>query len=178
MIFETERLIVRKLNESDIESFFDLMGNPEVTRPIPQEAKTREESDKLLQELIDLYAQQTEKKVWALDTVNGDRFIGLCGLIRNNDDEDEIAYRLREQYWGKSYGTEIAKGLIDFGFEQLNFATITADVNITNTKSVKILDRFLKRHHEFVNERDNCTDRRYKLTRAQWHDRFSNQKLK
>ena len=45
---------------------------------------------------------------------------------------------------------------------------MTADVNIENTKSVKILDKFLIKQKEFFNQKDNCTDRRYKLTKENW----------
>ena len=54
MIFETERLFVRKLQESDADLFFDLMSNPNVMGLIPQAVLIKEESDSQLQELIEL----------------------------------------------------------------------------------------------------------------------------
>ena len=167
MIFETERLIIRELKKSDSDNFFDMMGNPNVMIPIPQKTMTRNESDSKLNELITL-EESTNKKIWSLIENKSNGFIGICGLLKNNENENEIAYRLREKYWGNGYGTEIAKGLIDFGFKNLNFDLVTADVNIENTKSVKILDKFLTKQKEFFNQEDNCTDRRYKLTKENW----------
>lgn len=60
----------------------------------------------------------------------------------NDEGHDEIGYRLREQYWRQGYGTEIATGLIDYCFKELNFTLLTADVNIENIPSVKILEKF------------------------------------
>ena len=36
MLFTTERLLIRLLQISDSENFFDMMGNPNVMHPIPQ----------------------------------------------------------------------------------------------------------------------------------------------
>lgn len=167
ILFKTERLIIRTLQIADSDSFFDMMGNPNVMNPIPQKTMTKAESDSKLNELIAL-EKSTNKIIWSLVEKESTNFIGICGFLKNNENENEIAYRLREQYWGKGYGTEIAKGLINFGFKNLNFDLITADVAINNTKSVKILDKFFTRNKEFFNKKDNCTDRRYKLTKENW----------
>ena len=167
MIFKTERLLIFALKKSDSEDFFDMMGNPNVMLPIPQKTMTKIESDAKLNELITL-VKSASKKIWSLVETKSNDFIGICGFLKNNDDENEIVYRLREKYWEKGYGTEIAKGLIDSGFKKLNFNLLTADVNIDNIKSVKILDKFFIRDKEFFNKQDNCTDRRYKLTKENW----------
>jgi len=167
MIFKTERLLIFALKKSDSEDFFDMMRNPNVMLPIPQKTMTKIESDAKLLELITL-EKTTSKKVWSLVEKESNNFIGICGLLKNNENENEIAYRLREKYWGKGYGTEITNGLIDFSFINLNFDLLTADVNIDNIKSVKILDKFFNRHNDFFNKQDNWYDRRYKLTKENW----------
>lgn len=167
MIFETERLIIRTLKSTDSAEFFDMMSNPNVMNPIPQKVMTKKESDSKLNELLTL-EKTSNKKVWALIEKKSTHFIGICGLLVNNEEENEIAYRLRENYWGKGYGTEIAKGLIDFAFTRLNFDLITADVYVENVKSIKILEKFFQIYSEFFNEDDNCIDRRYKLTKENW----------
>ncbi|MEX1384365.1 GNAT family N-acetyltransferase [Lutibacter sp.] len=167
MIFKTERLLIYSLKKSDSNNFFDMMGNPNVMLPIPQKTMTKTESDAKLIELITL-EKSTSNRIWGLVEKESNNFIGICGFLKNNDEENEIAYRLREKYWRKGYGTEITKGLITFGFKNLNFDLVTADVNIENIKSVKILDKFFIRDKEFFNKQDNCTDRRYKLTKENW----------
>jgi len=69
---------------------------------------------------------------------------------------------------GKGYGTEIAKELIDYGFYTMNCDIITADVTIDNSRSAKILDKFLYRDKEFFNANDNCNNRRYKIDKMSW----------
>lgn len=162
VIFETQRLIVRKLIEIDGDDYFDMMGNPKVMNPLPRAAMSRRESDAHF--LKHLNATETsEIKVWAITNKVSATFIGICAFLKNNNNEDEIGYRLREQFWGIGFGTEIVKGLLDYGFKKLNLNLITADVNVANIASVKILEKFFKLREEFYNDEDTCWDRRYYL---------------
>lgn len=167
MIFETERLVVRPLRLNDREFFYDMMSNPNVMNPIPRNAMDRKTSNEHFEKHLES-GSNSETKVWAIDSKDGVSFVGIAAYLKNDKREDEIGYRLREKYWGVGYGTEIAKGLLDYGFNSLELEFITADVNINNQKSVKILDKCLKRDIEFYNTKDNCTDRRYKLNRKEW----------
>ena len=169
MIFETERLRVRKLNPDDSDLFFELMSNPNVMNPIPQKVFTRIESNTKLAELITL-EKSSKTKIWSLTEKENNSLIGICGFLKNNENDDEIAYRLIEKFWDKGYGTEIAKGLIEYSFKVLNFEKITADVNTDNKKSSRILEKFMNPVREFLNKKDNCIDRRYEITKTDYNN--------
>ncbi len=169
MIFETQRLYFRKLKESDSELFFDLKSNPNAMNPLPREVLNRKESDAELLMLISLEVSG-EKNIWCVCEKGCDDFIGGCGFQKNELYQDEIGYQLREKYWGKGYGTEIANGLIQYGFSILNSDLITADVEASNVPSVKILEKYMQLETEFFNEKDNCLDRRYALLRDDWRN--------
>lgn len=162
MIFETERLYTRRLEKSDEVAFFELMSNPNVMNPIPQKPFNKMESVLKLAELI-LLEKSSPTKIWSLCKKGCDDLIGICGVLKNDKNEDEIAYRIIENFWGNGYGTEITKGLINFCFDQLKSELITADVCVENVRSVKILNKFFTVQKEFFNPEDNCTDRRYIL---------------
>lgn len=168
LVFTTERLKIRLLQESDRDYFFDMMSNPNVMNPIPQDIMSKEKSDDTLNKFLTPFSLNIEKKVWAITALGKNEFIGIAALLINDNHEDEIGYRLREKYWGVGYGTEIAKGLIKYAFENLQIDFITADVNMENTKSIKILDKLFKPEQEFFNPSDNCMDRRYKLYKKDW----------
>lgn len=167
MILETPRLYARPLEESDAAAFFELMGNPNVMNPIPQKIFSKAESNSKLTELIAL-EKSSDTKIWCLCEKGDTALIGICGVLKNNEQQDEIAYRIIESYWGKGYGTEIAKGLIDYCFTQLKSDLVTADVFVDNVKSVKILDKFFRVQKEFFNAEDNCMDRRYVMRKDDW----------
>ncbi len=168
MIFETERLLVRVLDKGDRDAFFDMMGNPKVMNLIPRPVMTREESDDFLNKLMFSKAFDIDKQVSAIVEKKSSNFIGLCAFLKNDEQDDEIGYRLREQFWRQGYGTEITKGLIQYGFEVMKTPKITADVHIENIGSIKILEKFFQPVNEFFNEDDNCIDRRYELLKKEW----------
>jgi ribosomal-protein-alanine N-acetyltransferase len=167
-IFETDRLNIRNLRESDSDGYFDMMGNVNVMSLVPRKVMSREESDQHLQKLLDHYQKQSDTKVWAIETKNEQAFIGLGGFLKNSGGDHEIGYRLREQFWRNGFCTEFTKGLISFGFEELKFEKIIADVAVTNLNSVKILEKFMSVEKEFFNVSDNCVDRRYFVLRTDW----------
>lgn len=167
-IFETDRLIIRKLKEVDSDDYFNMMGNPNVMNMVPRKVMSREESDNHLNVFLKMNQNQSDTKAWAIEIKDGNEFIGLCAFLKNDENEDEIGYRLREKFWRKGFGTEIAKGLISFGFEHLKMEKITADVDTKNQNSVKILDKFMSCNKEFFNESDNCIDRRYQILKSNW----------
>lgn len=168
MIFETPRLLARYLTIEDADSYYDMMGNPNVMNPIPRSVMSRIESDEHLTQMMNLDHDVSDQKIWAIDSKEEKECIGICAFLKNNEGEDEIGYRLREKFWRKGYGREIAKGLINYGFDIMNLTEITADVDVENVPSVKILDKLLKRDKEFFNQKDNCMDRRYKIDKESW----------
>jgi len=95
IIFKTNRLIIREFNKSDTSDFFDMMGNPNVMDPIPSKTLSHAKSDEKLHELINNYRSDSDKKIWAINLKGNSELIGLCGLIHNNNNENEIAYRFR-----------------------------------------------------------------------------------
>jgi ribosomal-protein-alanine N-acetyltransferase len=167
MIFETERLYVRRLEENDEAAFFELMSNPNVMDPIPQKPFDKAESTSKLADLIVL-EKSSATKIWSLCKKGSHHLIGICGVLKNDEHEDEIVYRIIERFWGMGYGTEITKGLIDFCFGQLKSDYVTADVCIENARSLKILNKFFTAQKEFFNPEDNCVDRRYIIRKENW----------
>ena len=95
-----------------------------------------------------------------------EELIGLCAFLTNDESQRELGYRFRKKYWGKGYATEVTKNMIDYCFNVLDLELITADVNIENIASVKVLEKFFRPVKEFYNERDQCTDRRYLLRKV------------
>ena len=40
--------------------------------------------------------------------------IGLCLFLTNDDTDKELGNRFRFNSWGKGYGTEIGRGMLDY----------------------------------------------------------------
>ena len=121
-IFNTNRLSVRQFNAKDENHFIELLSDPDIINPIPQQVF---EFDEILSKFksfsnYDEDVLEKDKTIWGVYEINKNELIGLCGLLTNDENEREIAYRFRKIFWKKGYGTEIAKGLIDYCFNLLN----------------------------------------------------------
>ncbi len=169
-VFETKRLSVRELETKDQAFFIELLSAPEIIAPIPQPLWPMDEILSQFENFRNYAAPiaACEKVIWGVFEKDANELIGLCALLTNPDKEREIGYRFRQRYWGRGYGTELTRYMLRYCFTELKIDLLTADVNVTNIASVKILDRFFKPEREFYNERDKCTDRRYKLTKLEW----------
>jgi RimJ/RimL family protein N-acetyltransferase len=169
-IFETERLSVRELAPKDKNFFIELVSAPEIIEPIPQAKWSSEEVLERFEEFRSYShsIQESERVVWGVFEKDLDELIGLCGLLTNDENDREIGYRFRKPFWGKGYGIEVTRNMIQFCFQDLNIEFLTADTNVTNVASVKILERFFTPVREFYNEADKCTDRRYELKQSNW----------
>lgn len=143
MIFNTERLSIRKLKTSDIKEFHDMLGNPNVMKYV-KTPLTLKASELELQKFIDLYSNPSKfYNIWAVDLKESSKLIGICGVYENTDGEHEIAYRLRELFWGNGFGNEICEALINYCNTNLNLNKLVAYVHPENTGSIKILERHM-----------------------------------
>ena len=164
-IFETDRFVINSFEQRDEIFFIELLSDPEIINPVPQpELSINIIAEKFNSNLnYNGNPQKYKDNIWGVFEKFNNEMIGLCALLTNDENDWELAYRFRTKYWGKGYGTETTKGLIDYCFLKLNIDKITADVNIENKASVTILSKFMKPVIEFFNEKDNCTDRRYQI---------------
>jgi [ribosomal protein S5]-alanine N-acetyltransferase len=166
----TQRLSIRRLESQDRQYFAELFTDPRVLEGIPQnpfnENQIEERFSKSLRlELVDLYEENGTAGIYEKGK---SELIGLALFLRNEANEMELGYRFRFGYWGKGYGTEITQAMLEFYFNTLKALKVTADVNLANHASVRILDKYMTPVKEFFNERDQCTDRRYELKKRQW----------
>ena len=163
MIFETERLIVRKLVTSDLEAFHKMQSNPKVMQFATGDVKTLEEHEIELKELISKYnLPNNDFWIYAIERKNDAVFIGTVALVKN-DGNDEIGYRFLEQYWGRGYATEICGGLIKY-CKLIKIKKIVGSVVDKNIASAKILERFhFKVVKRFISEDIQLPETKYEL---------------
>jgi len=117
-IFETERLVIKSLEKDDFLVFVELLSDPKIIDPIPQPRFTeRDILDRFNRNLniIDSVLNM-EKCVCGIFEKGNSEMIGLCLFLTNNENEKELGYRFTVKNWGKGYGTETTRGMINYYF--------------------------------------------------------------
>ncbi len=142
-IFETKRLLVRELKETDWPDVLEMNTSIEVMRQIGEgKIKTEAEEQSGFKSLIAHYQKGTNLGVWAVVTKSDGTFIGAASMTPLvGTSEVQLGYRLRKQHWGQGYGTEIAKGLVEYGFNKLQLNRLTATTNLDNQASIRVLEK-------------------------------------
>ncbi len=80
------------------------------------------------------------------------RVIGLLTLVRRRHALGEIGWALDGDYWGHGYATEAASGLIDYAFSVLNLHRVQATTNLTNDRSIRVMERLQMRREGQLRE--------------------------
>ncbi len=164
MIFETKRLQVRRLQITDLKSFYELESNPNVLQYATGEPKNLKESEEDLLQLIKRYDNpDNDFWIYAIERKEDNVFVGTVALIKDEEGNDEIGYRFIERFWGNGYATEICEGLIDY-CKSIGMKKIIGCVVDVNVASAKILKRFnFKEIEKFVSDDIGLTETKYEL---------------
>ena len=164
ILFETDRLMVRHFAKRDLDNFYDMQSNPAVMQFV-KPPLTYEQTVEELNRFIGYYARRDLLyRIWAVADQSTDSLVGLCGVYSNEKQELEIAYRLREKHWGQGYGREIARGLIDYCFNTLQYDELVAYVCQDNVGSIKILQQEMELRAEFFSEKDQWIEQVYRVS--------------
>ena len=153
-IFSTHRLDIRKLESTDWEDFILMNTNKAVMEKIGKgEVKSLEEQKLDFDRFIQYYTLNTGMGVWAVNLRDQPIMIGAASLGEAKRMEElHIGYRLKQEFWGKGYATEIAQGLIQYGIHRLNQNKLGATTNLNNEASIRVLKKtgFILQHKILV----------------------------
>ena len=142
-ILSTERLLLRRIEESDVNEIFILRSDKRVMQFIERRsAKSIEEALLFIQNINDLI-KNNDAIQWAIIFNNDPKLIGTICIwnISKEHHRGEIGYVLHTDAHGKGIMQEALKAVINFGFKILKLHSIEADVNPDNIPSIKLLER-------------------------------------
>jgi len=116
---ETDRLILRKLTENDIDTWAGFfVDNPNGRFVAVDFSLDKQTSSKFwIDKQLYRYANQQFGLLAAINKASGN-FVGMGGILTrelNGKAEFEIGYSLLPTYWGKGFATEIATHMKAFG---------------------------------------------------------------
>lgn len=141
IVVETQRLILRHLLMSDLDDLFAFYRDPEVIQYIPDAPRTYEQTKEELEWFMNGHPRFPELGLWATVYKETGQFIGRCGLLPwtiDGRDEVEVAFALAKQFWGQGLATEVAKALIQHGFEDLRLSRLICSIEHGNKASIRV----------------------------------------
>lgn len=139
---ESKRLMIRRLEQNDLDSFYHHRSDPEVVQFIAP-PMDRAGVEKLFRDRAVWRGEQGHMIALPIVLKETGEVIGEGALRVENVDfrRAEIGYLVHKEHHGRGLGTESAKLLRDFCFQQLNMHKITAYCDSLNTASVRVLEK-------------------------------------
>ncbi len=160
----TERLLLRPLGPADFEAVREFAADPEVWLWIGRGVSTEEQTRDFLRECEEKW-QADPQVAWHFAVTlreTGD-VAGTCDLRTWGDRSEALTgYAYQQRYWGQGYATEALRALLDFGFGELGFHRIAANVWAPNLASARVLEKAGM-------TREGCR-REAALKDGQWYD--------
>ena len=143
---ETERLILREWQYSDLDDFFEYCSVPGTGEAAGwPHHQNKEESLAIMTRFIE------HKKTFALVYKENNKVIGSLGLEKYGMEDKlseffdyqgrEIGYVLSANYWGKGLMTEAVKAVIDYCFNVLDFDFLLCGHYFKNHRSMRVQEK-------------------------------------
>jgi RimJ/RimL family protein N-acetyltransferase len=180
IFLETERLVLRRFTDNDVDNLVELDSDPDVMRLINGGRPTSRdeiESD-VLPMFLEYYERFTGYGFWAAVEKSTGQFVGWFHFRPTKgmpSDEIELGYRLRKSAWGKGYATEGSRALIQKGFADLGVRRVFASTMVVNVGSRRVMEKaglkFVRAFHQPWPDRiegEEQGDVEYALLRSEW----------
>jgi RimJ/RimL family protein N-acetyltransferase len=141
---ETDRILLRHFRDSDLDGFIAYRSDPNVARyqgwDLPY---GREKGSSFINEMKN--AQPGTPGKWfqvAIELKSLNTLLGDCAfhVWASDTRQAYIGITLARSSWGKGYGQEACRCLLDFLFDELNLHRVIAECDVENTASIALLN--------------------------------------
>lgn len=146
----SERLLLRRWREEDLDPFSALNADPAVMEHFP--ATLTRDQCRVLIERIEGCFETNGFGLWALELV-GERpsFLGCVGLWPVDPEMPfapavELGWRLAREHWGHGYASEAAAAAVEFAFGELALTELLAYTAARNLRSRRVMERLGMTH--------------------------------
>ena len=142
-IFETERLILREIVESDAAFIVELLNSPSFIKYIGnRNIRSVAEARGAIENVYRKSYAENNFGLYIVELKESDAAIGFCGFVKRDFlPEADIGFAFLPQFEKKGHGFESAAALLKYGREKLNFGRVLAITTPNNENSVKLLEK-------------------------------------
>lgn len=148
-ILETQRLILRSFQMTDLDAMAAIDADPKVCEFLPA-LGTRENTAAGIQRIID-HEQQKGFSLYAVELKTTREMIGWIGLMTPSFDAHftpavEIGWRLAPGHWNQGYATEGAQAILGYAFTTLGLEEVVSFTVEGNLASRRVMEKIGLQH--------------------------------
>ena len=136
-VLETERLALRRPTLADVKAIAHLANDRRIAE------NTRRLPHPYLQDhavaFVRAMADDRRETVFLIEHTHSP--IGMVGIDWRKQGAPELGYWLGFEHWGRGFGTEAARAVIDFFFEEFDAEHLISGARVANPASRNILEK-------------------------------------
>lgn len=133
ILAKTDRLILRRYEEDDLQDLYEYLSNPKVVEYEPYKTKTLKETEDNLKWRV------SSDEMIAVELKSTGKMIGNVYLGKRDFESLEIGYVFNEDYWKKGYAKESCEKLMELAFQK-GIHRIYAECDPDNQASWRLLE--------------------------------------
>ena len=144
-VLETDRLIIRKISESDVGDLKEWLGRDEIYTYWGRKANRNEKNPELM------FAPDPRPWVirkpspdfdWVIELKETNKVVGMIAVFDiQNARMGDIGYRVNPEYWNMGITTEALKEVIRFIFENTELDRLNGRVDVRNVASNRVMKK-------------------------------------
>ena len=174
---ETTHVTLREYVDTDFDHFIEMNQDPEVMRYLSGGRPTSIEETREGAERMKFYVGKFSGKLGAFTAVHRESGQVMGWFLLRPDrktlervHELELGYRLKKNFWGKGYATEVSRALVHKAFQDCGADFVFAQTRVNNQGSRKVMEKvgmtFVREFYDPEYGFDNSVY--YRITRAEW----------
>lgn len=142
--FESDRLILRSWNSSDVEPFLAMNQDDRVVEFLAGKMTKAQVEDFIFQ--ANDHIEKYGFGLWALELKENGKLIGFTGLKYQDFAASflpafEIGWRLAFEYWGKGLAFEAAQKNLAIAFDEFKLDHLVSFTAVKNLRSQKLMQK-------------------------------------
>jgi ribosomal-protein-alanine N-acetyltransferase len=142
IVLESERLLFRDYEPSDLDAYCAMEADPEVRRYVGGIPRPRDAAEQRFRNGLHR-PPEDRLRMWATVFKPDGFYIGRCGVYPHFGfpREGSLAFYLARPYWGRGLATEAGRAFVNFGFQELGLSKIVTAIEVGNHASVRVVEK-------------------------------------
>ena len=138
---ETERLILRRYKESDINMQYEILTDDRLSTYIKFPNLTKDEELECIKEWIK-NADESKYEKWVITLKKNNKPLGNISVnkIEKKNNYCNVGYVIMYDYWGNGYASEALKAVSDYLLES-GYYLVECSCNELNKQSSKVMEK-------------------------------------
>jgi [ribosomal protein S5]-alanine N-acetyltransferase len=138
----TERMTLSPLADTEAEELYHLWAKPAVRKYLCDDRIVPlARIQAIVRESVAAF-QNHKYGLWVARLHEQNAIIGFCGYWPFFDPpEIQLIYGLDPEHWRKGLATEMARAMLDYGFQKYGFEVIRASADVPNQASIALMER-------------------------------------